>query len=223
LGDNVQKLNVRRKAVDVDAPVASSLARAVFEPIGESPVHQQVANLAQEFVSRVEAPLPEEVRVQAVEPINLGGADAPMTKDIAAPLAAMREVAREPMPQEREKRGMFSGLFGGRRRAERLARAQTEAGMMPGATNCVVHKESVSERRTVVRADRAHREQLGAAAHQDRRFTLRVAEHRHAFGERGKRNARAEIGAGQFGRFIAHGCPQCGFGSSTLSVPFMFG
>ena len=124
LGDNVQKLNVRRR-VEADAPVASSLARAVFEPIGESPVHRQVANLAPEFVSRVEAPLPEEIlpAVQVREPINLGGAEATTTNDTTEPLAALREFAREPLPQEREKRGMFSGLFGGRRRAERHERA----------------------------------------------------------------------------------------------------
>jgi cell division protein FtsZ len=123
LGDNVQKLNVRRKVVEAEAPVASSLARAVFEPIGESPVHQQVASLAQEFVSRVESPLPEEPRAgEALEPMSRGSTEPAGAGDLAAPFAAMRAIAREPMPQEREKRGMFSGLFGGRRRAERNER-----------------------------------------------------------------------------------------------------
>ena len=143
LGDNVQKLNVRRKVVETEAPAVPSFARAIFEPIGESsPVHQQVANLAQEFISRVEAPLPEEVRevAQALEPINFGSAQPAGAADLAAQFAAMRAVAREPMPQEREKRGMFSGLFGGRRRAERYEHAvepsleRPRAPVMPQAT-----------------------------------------------------------------------------------------
>ena len=122
MGDNVQKLNVRRKTVDIEAPAASALARGVFEPIGESPVHQQVANLAQEFASRVDAPLPEDAVPAISQAVNLGGADAPVMEELAAQPQAMREFTREALPQEREKRGMFSGLFGGRRRAERTER-----------------------------------------------------------------------------------------------------
>jgi cell division protein FtsZ len=117
LGDNVQKLNVRRKAVDIEAPVVSSLARGVFEPIAQTSVQEQVVNLAREVSAAAEMPLPEEVSVplEASEPLNLGGTDAPIVEERAAQAPVMREI----LPQERAKRGMFSGLFGGRKRVER--------------------------------------------------------------------------------------------------------
>jgi cell division protein FtsZ len=128
MGDNVQKLHVRRKAVDIEtppAPAASSLARAVFEPIADGAVREQMASLAQELATRVEAPLPEDVPGMApvAEPLDLS-AELEMAEARPAPVAApaLREFPREPMPQEREKRGMFSGLFGGRRRVERAER-----------------------------------------------------------------------------------------------------
>jgi cell division protein FtsZ len=125
MGDNVQKLPVRRKAVDIETPAPSSLARAVFEPIADSAVREQMANLAQELATRVEAPLPEEAPVvaHAPEPLNLGS-EVQIAEELPAAVAAsaLREFPREPMPQEREKRGMFSGLFGGRRRVERNER-----------------------------------------------------------------------------------------------------
>jgi cell division protein FtsZ len=123
LGDNVQKLNVRRKAVDIEAPATPSRARGVFEPIADSAVQQQMADLAQELVSRVEAPLPAEestpAAAQELEPMNLGASEAPIIDEPAPQPIVMREI---PVPQEREKRGMFSGLFGGRRRVERNER-----------------------------------------------------------------------------------------------------
>jgi cell division protein FtsZ len=134
LGTNVEKLNVRRKAVDVDAPAASPIARAVFEPIGESAVHQQVVNLAQEFVSRVEAPLREDPAVRAAESIDVRSAEAFVAKEMTPPLPPLHELAREPMPQEREKRSMFSGLFGGRRLPERHERDLEPSLERPRAT-----------------------------------------------------------------------------------------
>ena len=126
LGDNVQKLNVRRRPVEAEAPapVASALARAHFEPIAQSPVHQQVANLTQEFAPRADLPLPEEAAPAAPaieEPMDLGGAEAPIMEASPAQPNGLRGFASEPVPQKRERRGVF-GLFGGRRRSERLER-----------------------------------------------------------------------------------------------------
>ena len=123
LGDNVQTLNVRRK--EAEAVFANALTRAHFEPIAPSPVHQQVVNLAQEF-----APLPEAIAAQEPapsaplpdEPMNLGTPEAPMLEEPPAEPQGLREFAREPSAQPQERRGMFSGLFGGRRRAERTER-----------------------------------------------------------------------------------------------------
>ena len=120
MGDNVQKLPVRRKAVDVEAPAASSLARGVFEPVADTIVREQMASLAEELASRVEAPLPEEIPVAAVaEPLNLGAAQI---EEPVAPKPLNIDFPRGTVPQEPEKRGIFSGLFGGRRRAERHER-----------------------------------------------------------------------------------------------------
>ncbi|HXJ02288.1 MAG TPA: cell division protein FtsZ [Micropepsaceae bacterium] len=126
MGDNVQKLPVRRKAVDIETPAApatSSLARAVFEPIADSTVREQMATLAQELASRVEAPLPEESPAPAPapveEPMNLSA--APIEEPVA-PRPLNIEFPRGSVPQEPERRGIFGGLFGGRRRAERNER-----------------------------------------------------------------------------------------------------
>jgi cell division protein FtsZ len=130
MGDNVQKLNVRRKAAEMETapmPVSSALGRAQVDPIVQSPVHQRVANLAEEFASRVDMPLPEEAAAEAApqieEPMTLGGEDAPALDEPPAEAPRLREFAHEPAPQERERRGVFAGLFGGRRRAERMERA----------------------------------------------------------------------------------------------------
>jgi cell division protein FtsZ len=130
LGDNVQRLPVRRKPVEVEAPIAvtaaggagaSPLARAHFEPISQASILQQVANLTQEVTARAEMPLPEEPRAatpQFEEPMNLGGVEAPIMEELSSRPMAMREFAAPPMAQERQKRRGFAGLFGGRRRAE---------------------------------------------------------------------------------------------------------
>jgi cell division protein FtsZ len=120
LGSNVEKLNVRRKPVDVEAPVANALSRAHFEPLTPSTVHQHVANLTQEFTqAAAEAPLSPVAALE--EPLMLGGADAPALDDLpAAPAPSLRSFTSEP----RERRGMFAGLFGGRKRAERVERIE---------------------------------------------------------------------------------------------------
>jgi cell division protein FtsZ len=134
-GSNVEKLNVRRKPVDVELPVANALSRAHYEPLAASAVHQHVANLAQEFTQpAIEAPLAAAARA-VEEPLMLGGADSPALDDLPPiPPPSLRAFAREPTPAEpRERRGMFGGLFGGRKRAERIERPEPslEAPRMP--------------------------------------------------------------------------------------------
>ena len=125
LGDNVQRLNVRRRTPEVEVPPAppspAPAARAHFEPI----VRQQVANLAQEFTPLPEAPAMEASATAITtvdEPMTLGGVEAPIMEEPRVQLNPMREFT--PMsapPQEKERRGVF-GLFGGRRRSERIQR-----------------------------------------------------------------------------------------------------
>jgi cell division protein FtsZ len=124
LGDNVQRLNIRRRTPEVEVPAAPSpapAARAHFEPM----VRQQVANLLQEFTPMAEAPVMEApaplVATFAEEPMTLGGIEAPMMEEPRAQLNRMREFAPMSAPQEKERRGVF-GLFGGRRRSERVNR-----------------------------------------------------------------------------------------------------
>ena len=52
------------------------------------------------------------------------------------------------------------------RRAQGLAGAQIEAGVMPGAAHCLADHEAVGERPVVVAAMSADGEHIGAAAHQ---------------------------------------------------------
>ena len=121
---------VRRR---ISKPLPRLRARGVFEPIADSAVQQQMADLAQELASRVEAPLPGEstpAMAQEPEPMNLGASDAPIIDEPAPQPVVMREIV---VPQEREKRGMFSGLFGGRRRVERNERSVEPALERPRA------------------------------------------------------------------------------------------
>ncbi len=117
LGDNVRKLNVGRKGMDGEPPLANAMARGHFDSVAQSAVHQQVVSLAQEFAPLAEQPAQE--LAQPEEPLDLGTAASPVIEEPAPAPAPFREFAREPMPEVREKRGMFSGLFGGRRRVER--------------------------------------------------------------------------------------------------------
>jgi cell division protein FtsZ len=135
LGGNVEKLNVRRKAVDVEAPAASSLARAVFEPVAESSVQEQVINLAREVSAAAEMQRSEEVpaAAEAAEPLNLGGTDTPIVEDRAAPPPVMREI----LSQDRGRRSMFGGLFGGRKRVERTEPAVEPSFERPRATQAI--------------------------------------------------------------------------------------
>src|SRR5258706_666674 len=123
-GDNVQKFPVRRKAAELEVPVAAVSPVARGQAALQNAVHQQVGNLAQEFVARVDMPLPEEVRAvsmqampQRDEPLTLGGIEAPYLQEHLSRAKALREFAPQPIPPAKEKRQFF-GIFGGRRRAE---------------------------------------------------------------------------------------------------------
>jgi hypothetical protein len=123
-GDNVQKFPLRRKTVEAEIAAAAVSPMARGQAALQSAVHQQVANLAQEFVARVDMPLPEEVpavSLQAVpqleEPMNLGGMEAPFLQELPSQAQALREFASQQAPRQKERRRIF-GIFGGRRRAE---------------------------------------------------------------------------------------------------------
>ena len=123
-GDNVQKFPLRRKTAEPEIPAAVVSAVTRGQAVLQNAVHQQVGNLAQEFVARVDMPLPEEVPVvslQAVpqrdEPLTLGGVEAPFLREHPSEAQALREFATQQAPREKERRRIF-GIFGGRRRAE---------------------------------------------------------------------------------------------------------
>ena len=123
-GDNVQKFPLRRKTVEAEIPIVAVSPMARAQAALQSPVHQQVANLAQEFVARVDMPLPEEVpavSLQTVpqfdEPMILGGVEAPFMQEHPSTAQALREFAPPQIPREKERRRVF-GIFGGRRRVE---------------------------------------------------------------------------------------------------------
>jgi cell division protein FtsZ len=123
-GDNVQKFPLRRKTAEAEITAVAVSAMARAQATLQSPVHQQVANLAQEFVARVDMPLPEEVpavSLQTVrqfdEPMILGGVEAPFMQEHPSTAQALREFAPQPIPREKERRRVF-GIFGGRRRVE---------------------------------------------------------------------------------------------------------
>jgi cell division protein FtsZ len=114
VSDNVQKFPLRRKT--------GEMARA--QAVLQNAVHQQVGNLAPEFVARVDMPLPDEapaVSLQTVpqldEPMILGGVEAPFVQERLSRAQALREFAPQPIPREKERRRVF-GIFGGRRRVE---------------------------------------------------------------------------------------------------------
>ena len=122
-GDNVQKFPVRRKTPEMEIPAAAVSPVARGQAVLQNPVHQQVGNLAHEFVARVDMPLPEEVpavSLQAMpqrdEPLTLGGVEAPFVQELSR-AQALREFAPPPVAREKERHRIF-GIFGGRRRAE---------------------------------------------------------------------------------------------------------
>jgi len=122
MGDNVQKFPGRRKPVEVGTPEisASPQAQAHFEPIAQTPVLDPMANLTQEFAHAAEISSSHEGAVVARndEPMNLGGADAPMIEERRPRSAPMRESGPQ-SGQERQRWRGFGGLFGGRRRPDK--------------------------------------------------------------------------------------------------------
>src|SRR6185437_2205841 len=91
-----------------------------------------------------------------------------------------------------------------RRRVESLARFQTEARVMPGASNRIVHEKSRFKRGTVVCADGTNREHLIAAPGQQHGLTLRVPEQHRPVRNRREFNSLGEIGSVEFRLFFAH-------------------
>src|SRR5262249_34877083 len=78
-----------------------------------------------------------------------------------------------------------------RRRAKGFARAQVEAGVVPGAAHLVAVDGALGEGTTVVRAGRADREELVAAADEQDGLAVRVSEQRLALAHGARVDARA--------------------------------
>ena len=91
-----------------------------------------------------------------------------------------------------------------RRRAQGLAGAQAETGMVPRTANRIVDQQPFGERRAIMRADGADREQLVAAPGEQHRFAVRVPEQHGAVGNRRERDALREIGSAEFRLCFAH-------------------
>jgi hypothetical protein len=91
-----------------------------------------------------------------------------------------------------------------RRRTQRLAGAQAESRVVPGAAHGVAHHQALGQRAAVVGAGGAHGKQLAAVARQQQRFAMGMAQQHGAFGNTVKRYARREILALQGGWGIAH-------------------
>ena len=80
-----------------------------------------------------------------------------------------------------------------RRRAHRLAGAQIETGVMPGAADVVAGHEPIGERTVIMAAMRIDREDLGARAHQQHLLLADMAK-QHVVLEIVGRDAEREIG-----------------------------
>ena len=91
-----------------------------------------------------------------------------------------------------------------RRRSDRLAGAQAEAGMVPRAAHGVADRQSLGERPAVVRAGRTDGEEFIAAARKQDRFLPDMSADHAAVGEVVERDALREIGTGRL-RWLAHG------------------
>src|SRR6185503_6696263 len=105
---------------------------------------------------------------------------------VAAPLHAPR--------RDRRERGS----------SQRLARAQTETGMVPGTTNCVADQQALGERPAVVAARGAYREEFAAYAREQHRLARRVAEQFFAVGELARWDSSAQVRSREFGFLSTH-------------------
>ena len=80
-----------------------------------------------------------------------------------------------------------------RRRAQRLAGAQTEAGVMPGTAHRIVDDEPLGERPVIVRTGRADGEDTVTAPYQDHVVGIDAPGDDCPVGKFRQRNARREI------------------------------
>jgi cell division protein FtsZ len=132
VAENVQRLHVpRRRTVESDAPAA--VATTVSPRMSyESPATRMVDNhnlAVQLDTLQMMAPVQEHVirkdpapvipvpppRVQMEEPLDLGGANAPIIQDAVSRAIPARAEARPAPAAPPQKRRLFGGLFGGRR------------------------------------------------------------------------------------------------------------
>ena len=90
------------------------------------------------------------------------------------------------------------------RSAQGFARAQVEAGVMPGTAHGVADHEPVDERTVVMRAIGPDREHLRPAAHQQNLLVADMADQLAAIGKRAERNALRQIGAAGLGLVLSH-------------------
>src|SRR5262249_55918154 len=95
-----------------------------------------------------------------------------------------------------------------RRRSDRLAGAQAEAGVMPGAAHGVIDHQALGERPAVMRAGRADRENLVAAPGQQHRLVAHAAADHLSVGEIAQRNSLGEVGTLRL-RLFGHGILLC--------------
>jgi hypothetical protein len=84
-----------------------------------------------------------------------------------------------------------------RRRAERLAGTEAEAGMMPRAANRLVDEQPLLKRRPVMSTDGADREQVIASPGEKRRLPMRMPEQYSAIGDAGERDSFDEVGSAE--------------------------
>ena len=95
---------------------------------------------------------------------------------------------------------------GERGRADRVARAQIEAGVVPGAADSVAVDRAFGERAAVVRAGGADGVKLAPAAGHDHGLAHRMAEQDASLGDRCDRDALLlEIGTRQRAGLVSHG------------------
>ena len=92
-----------------------------------------------------------------------------------------------------------------RRCAQRLARPQAEAGVVPRTAHRVTRDHAVGERPVVVRAMRAHGKQRIAAAHEQSFIVAHSPRDHRRVAQTSHGNAGREIGQGCIG-FVRHRC-----------------
>jgi len=92
-----------------------------------------------------------------------------------------------------------------RRRAQRFARAQVKAGVVPWTAHVIAVDASLGERAAVVRAGGADREEIVAAAEQEHGIAVSVTEQRLAVTDGVRVHSSAKVWPRRLHRF-RHGC-----------------